>query len=106
MRRVTLWDWRRAPYRQPHYTTCMDLGAHCSIFTSGWDRAVEASGPEVNARKRMINEQVIYPPEATSREEIFAARSIEETGAEPPITIGCRRFKSDGARGRLAPCTL
>jgi NADH dehydrogenase len=68
------------PYRQPDYVTCMDLGAYGAIFTTGWDRVVQASGPEVNARKRMINEQLIYPPEATSREEIFAARRIDENG--------------------------
>ncbi|MBT3550872.1 MAG: FAD-dependent oxidoreductase [Rhodospirillaceae bacterium] len=67
-------------YRQPNYVTCMDLGAYGAVFTTGWDRVVEASGPEVNARKRMINEQLIYPPEATSREEILAARRIDENG--------------------------
>lgn len=68
------------PYRQPNYVTCMDLGEYGAIFTTGWDRVVEASGPEVKARKRMINEQLIYPPEATSREEIFAARRIDANG--------------------------
>ena len=67
-------------YRQPNFVTYMDFGDHGAIFTTGWDREVGASGPEVNARKRMINEQVIYPPKATSREEIFTARRIDENG--------------------------
>ncbi len=42
-------------YRQPNFVTYMDLGDYGAIFTTGWDREVETSGPEVNARKRMIN---------------------------------------------------
>lgn len=68
------------PYSQPNYVTCMDLGEYGAIFTTGWDREVQESGPAVNARKRMINEQLIYPPEATNRDELLAVRRIDENG--------------------------
>lgn len=51
-------------YRQPLYTTCLDLGVSGAVLTTGWDRTVEASGEFAKAIKRRINTQLIYPPAA------------------------------------------
>jgi NADH dehydrogenase len=67
-----------APYRQPNYVTCLDLGRSGAIFTTGWDREVRAVGMEAKERKIGINRVRIYPPTGT-REEILAA-----AGADPP----------------------
>lgn len=50
------------PYRQPLYTTCLDLGESGAVLTKGWDRTVQATGEAAKAVKRMINTQLIYPP--------------------------------------------
>jgi len=49
-------------YRQPLYTTCLDLGESGAVLTKGWDRTVRATGPDAKAIKRRINTQLIYPP--------------------------------------------
>lgn len=58
-------------YRQPLYTTCLDLGASGAVLTKGWDRTVEATGEHAKTIKRRINTQLIYPP--ADREAILAA---------------------------------
>ena len=60
-------------YRQPLYTTCLDLGASGAVLTKGWDRTVEATGEHAKAIKRRINTQLIYPP--ADRDAILAAAS-------------------------------
>ena len=50
------------PYRQPLYTTCLDLGESGAVLTTGWDRIVEATGQHAKAVKRRINTELIYPP--------------------------------------------
>jgi len=60
-------------YRQPLYTTCLDLGADGAVLTQGWDRTVEATGEQAKAIKRRINTQLIYPP--PERDAILAAAS-------------------------------
>jgi NADH dehydrogenase len=67
-------------YRQPNYTTCIDLGEYGAMYSEGWEREVKTTGAEANVRKRMINEQWIYPPQAGTAEDIFAARRIDENG--------------------------
>ncbi|GAA5147216.1 NAD(P)/FAD-dependent oxidoreductase [Pseudonocardia eucalypti] len=44
------------------YVTCLDLGSAGAVFSTGWERTVESTGETAKARKRMINEVVIYPP--------------------------------------------
>lgn len=44
------------------YVTCLDLGAAGALFTTGFERAVQLSGAEGKERKRLINQQWIYPP--------------------------------------------
>ncbi len=60
-------------YRQPLYTTCLDLGESGAVLTKGWDRTVEAAGEEARAIKQRINTQLIYPP--AEAEAILAAAS-------------------------------
>ena len=60
-------------YRQPLYTTCLDLGVSGAVLTKGWDRTVEATGEDAKAIKRRINTQLIYPP--VERDAILAAAS-------------------------------
>ena len=66
-------------YRQPVYTTTLDLGSYGALYTTGWDRKVEQSGLEVKARKQMINTRWIYPPTG-SADEVFAGLRIDENG--------------------------
>jgi NADH dehydrogenase len=49
-------------YRQPLYTTCLDLGAAGAVLTKGWDRTVQATGEHAKSIKRRINTHLIYPP--------------------------------------------
>ena len=49
-------------YRQPLYTTCLDLGESGAVLTTGWDRTVQATGEQAKAIKRRINTRLIYPP--------------------------------------------
>jgi NADH dehydrogenase len=58
-------------YRQPLYTTCLDLGESGAVLTKGWNRTVRATGQDAKAIKRRINTQLIYPPE--DRDAILAA---------------------------------
>jgi NADH:quinone reductase (non-electrogenic) len=60
-------------YRQPMYTTCLDLGASGAVLTTGWDRTVAATGEGAKAIKRKINTQLIYPP--AERDAILDAAS-------------------------------
>jgi len=58
-------------YRQPVYTTCLDLGGSGAVLTTGWERAVQATGEKAKEIKRHINTQLIYPP--LERDAILAA---------------------------------
>ena len=58
-------------YRQPLYTTCLDLGESGAVLTKGWDRTVLATSEHAKAIKRRINTQLIYPP--SERDAILAA---------------------------------
>jgi NADH dehydrogenase len=50
-------------YRQPLYSTCLDLGAAGALMATGFDRNHVASfGPEAKRVKRFINRSLIYPP--------------------------------------------
>ena len=60
-------------YRQPLYTTCLDLGESGAVLTKGWDRTVQATGQDAKAIKRRINTQLIYPP--AEGDAILAAAS-------------------------------
>lgn len=44
------------------YVTCLDLGAHGAVLTSGFERTVAQTGAEAKALKKNINELWIYPP--------------------------------------------
>lgn len=63
-------------YRQPNYTTTLDLGAFGAVSTKGWDRQLESYGAEAKKRKRWINEELIYPP-VGDRETIIAGGRID-----------------------------
>ena len=65
--------WPPQAYRQPLYTTCLDLGESGAVLTKGWDRTVEATGEHAKAIKRRINTQLIYPP--AERDAILAVAS-------------------------------
>lgn len=67
-------------YRQPDYTTCLDLGRFGAVFTNGFDRKVKTSGPEAKKRKRWINTELINPPKLGPIEQIFAEMRIDQRG--------------------------
>ncbi len=63
------------PMAIDYYVTCMDLGPWGAIYTRGWDRKVEAAGPEVKQTKTTTNRVRIYPPPSYSRRDLFEAAS-------------------------------
>lgn len=74
-----LLDLPLRPYRQTDYSTTLDLGSAGALITTGWERQVKTTGEKAKERKRMINNEWIYPPRGT-REEILAAARIDERG--------------------------
>lgn len=52
----------RVPFAPDPYVTCLDLGAHGAVLTTGWDREVAQTGVEAKHLKRSINAEWIYPP--------------------------------------------
>lgn len=50
-------------YHQVAYVTCLDLGSWGALFTRGWDRVVELTGPDAKKLKQEINTVWIYPPQ-------------------------------------------
>jgi NADH dehydrogenase len=68
-------------YRQPLYTTCLDLGASGAVLTKGWDRTVQATGGHAKAIKRRINTQLIYPPAECDAILAAAAPSVMDEAA-------------------------
>lgn len=67
-------------YRQPDYTTCLDLGRFGAVFTMGFDRKLKLSGPEAKKRKRWINTELISLPNPGPVDQVFAAMRIDERG--------------------------
>jgi NADH dehydrogenase len=65
-------------YRQPFYTTCLDLGESGAVLTTGWDRLVQATGDRAKEIKRRINTQFIYPPMEQDAILAAAAPSVME----------------------------
>lgn len=63
-------------YRQPDYTSCLDLGNFGAVFTTGWERQVQHFGAEAKKRKRWINSERIYPP-VGEKTAIFAEARID-----------------------------
>ena len=51
-----------APYSQPRYVTCLDLGSAQALFTTGWNRNVQMTGAEAKQRKTLTVQKLIYPP--------------------------------------------
>jgi NADH dehydrogenase len=68
------------PYRQPDYTTCLDLGSFGAVFSTGWDRQVEKTPEEAKQRKRWINTELIYPPTGDRATILAGMRINEQTG--------------------------
>jgi len=52
----------RVPFSPDPYVTCLDLGAHGAVLTTGWDREVAQTGAAAKDLKRSINAEWIYPP--------------------------------------------
>jgi len=78
-------------YRQPVYTTCLDLGNSGAVLTTGWERTVQATGDKAKDITRRIKTQLIYPPlerdailaaaaPAVMDEEVFRRRILNEIG--------------------------
>jgi NADH dehydrogenase len=51
-----------APYAQPDYVTCLDLGEAGALFMQGWERDVKLTGIWAKRMKQTINNHLIYPP--------------------------------------------
>jgi NADH:ubiquinone reductase (H+-translocating) len=52
----------RVSFAPDPYVTCLDLGAHGAVLTTGWDRVVAQTGEAAKDLKRSINAEWIYPP--------------------------------------------
>jgi NADH:ubiquinone reductase (H+-translocating) len=52
----------RVRFAPDPYVTCLDLGAHGAVLTTGWDREVAQTGASAKDLKRSINAEWIYPP--------------------------------------------
>ena len=61
-----------APYRQPVYRTCLDLGGAGALLTEGWERRILLDGGEAKALKREINTVWAALPSAPDRESLLA----------------------------------
>ncbi|UKZ74638.1 hypothetical protein TrVFT333_002308 [Trichoderma virens FT-333] len=72
-----------APYYQPIYGTCLDLGPYGAVLTYGWERKVVVSGAVAKKIKTYINGTSIYPPEPTQPSKALAAANP----AVPPATV-------------------
>jgi NADH:quinone reductase (non-electrogenic) len=71
-----------AEFRPAPYQTCVDLGAAGAVFTAGWERRVLQTGSAAKERKRMTNQQWIYPPIDDAGEILRAADY--RVGHRPP----------------------
>lgn len=60
------------PYAQPPYVTCLDLGDAGAVYTTGWERTVQATGRRAKSIKHTINTEVIHPPVHAPPEELLA----------------------------------
>ncbi len=58
-------------YKQPGYTTCLDLGTDYALITEGWDRVTRQTGQEAKATKAWVSTDLIYP--SVDVEEAVAA---------------------------------
>lgn len=52
----------QVPFAPNPYVTCLDLGPHGAVLTTGWDRRVARTGADAKQLKRSINTEWIYPP--------------------------------------------
>lgn len=67
------------PYSQPHYVTCLDLGAWGAVYCEGWDRKVMLTRGEAKDVKRKINGEWIYPPRSGRLDEILEVGDVAAT---------------------------
>lgn len=64
------------------YVTCLDLGTAGAVFTTGWNRTINATGTRAKHRKQAINQEWIYPP-VHDRTEILR-RADYRVSTRPP----------------------
>jgi NADH dehydrogenase len=64
------------PLRIDWYVTVLDLGPAGAVYTTGWDRAVLATGAAARRTKQTINCHRIYPPLDRNRREILDAAPV------------------------------
>ena len=69
-------------YRQPDYTSTLDLGNFGAVFSTGWERRVQHFGAEAKKRKMWLNSERIYPPLGLGDKPVIlaGARINPETG--------------------------
>lgn len=77
---ASLVDQPTVPFAQPHYVTCLDLGAWGAVYCEGWDRKVVLTRDEAKAMKRRINGEWIYPPQSGRLEDILKEGNVAATG--------------------------
>jgi NADH:ubiquinone reductase (H+-translocating) len=69
------------PFAADPYLTCLDLGLAGALFTTGWERVVELTGPAAKALKRRITGELIYPPFDDGEELMRHANPVHPTAA-------------------------
>jgi len=79
-----LLEQKPAQFCPDPYVTCLDLGAAGAVLTTGWERTVHSTGAEAKQRKRMVNEQWIYPPTDDAAEILRRAHYMVSTRQPAP----------------------
>ncbi len=62
------------------YVTCLDLGDAGALFSMGWQRELVWSGEPAKSLKRLINRQLIVPPDASDLPQALALAAPSASG--------------------------
>jgi NADH:ubiquinone reductase (H+-translocating) len=63
------------------YVTCLDLGAAGAVYTTGYERTVQATGEAGKVVKRMVNTELIYPP--LDDADLILSQAVPEFESRP-----------------------
>jgi NADH dehydrogenase len=63
------------------YVTCLDLGEAGAVYTTGYERTVQATGAAGKAVKRMVNTELIYPP--LDDADLILSQAVPEFESRP-----------------------
>jgi NADH dehydrogenase len=82
-----LLDLPLVDFRPEPYVTCLDLGAAGAVYTEGFARAVRATRSSGKRIKRLINQELIYPPLDDAAEILRRADYLTERTPSANVTV-------------------